>query len=68
MKLELDRKGPFRVAMPDERRKFRPPTGSGVYLWCVSPHPVYRVTYVGQSGNLWDRMYEHISSILGDAY
>jgi len=66
--LELLWKGPFTLSTPEERRHFDPPTGGGLYLWCVGRHPGYRVSWVGQSGNLEGRMYSHICSILGGAY
>lgn len=68
-KIELEWMGPFSVDTPDSRRSFIPPHQPGVYLWAVVQHSdsvsSFKVSYVGQTSNLRNRLYEHISGILG---
>lgn len=71
-KIELQWMGPFSVDTPDNRRSFIPPNKPGVYLWTVGQHSVsvtsFKVSYVGQASSLRNRLYEHISRILGGQY
>ena len=68
-KITLNWKGPFSIDTPDNRSKFLPPDKPGVYLWTVAQHLEhlisFRVSYVGQTSSLRNRIYEHISGILG---
>ncbi len=66
--VHLDWQGPHSLATDDGRRDFNPPSESGVYLWCVGRHPNHRISYVGEAGDLQQRLYEHIFWTLGGAY
>lgn len=61
--------GPFSLATADNRSKFIPPHKPGVYLWTIAQHLdrqiSFKISYVGQTSSLRDRMYQHISGILG---
>lgn len=65
--IRLDWQGPFGLASPELRRAFRPPERPGVYLWAVGTNR-YQISYVGEAGNISDRMYMHATSMLGGAY
>ena len=60
--------GPFSLDTNENRTRFRPPNNAGVYIWAVGKENDLRISYVGQSSNLRNRMYEHIFSTLGGAY
>ena len=65
----LQWEGPFSLDTPDNRSQFHPKDVPGVYLWTVR-HPLenqtsFRISYVGETSSLRNRMHEHITSILG---
>jgi hypothetical protein len=68
MDIVLEWKGPFGLKTQEDRRKFSPPTASGVYLWTVANEIGPRVSYIGKAGNLAERFYQHVFWMLGGAY
>ena len=65
----LQWEGPFSLDTPDNRSQFHPKDAPGVYLWTVT-QPLerrisFRISYVGQTSSLRNRMHEHISNIFG---
>ena len=67
--ISLQWEGPFRLDTPDNRSQFHPKDAPGVYLWTVTQrleHRIsFRISYVGQTSSLRNRMHEHISDLLG---
>jgi len=66
LEIRLDWQGPFGLASAEQRRTFRPPEQPGVYLWTVGANR-YQISYVGEAGNISNRMYTHATSMLGGA-
>lgn len=64
--IELEWHGPFSLRTPESRLASTPPSLPGVYLWTVGKDR--KISYVGQAGNVHQRMYEHIHGTLGGAY
>lgn len=63
----LDWEGPFDLV--SGREEFKPPGQPGIYLWTLADSPnSFRISYVGESGNIRNRLYQHAHSILGGAY
>lgn len=60
--------GPFSLASSELIAKFKPPKEPGVYLWIVGAAEQYQISYIGETANLWDRIYAHSTSMLGGAY
>lgn len=67
--ITLQWEGPFSLDTPDNRSQFLPKDAPGVYLWTVTQrleHVIsFRISYVGETSSLRDRMHEHVSAILG---
>lgn len=67
--LLLDWVGPSNLVPTPGGAQFQPPDWSGIYLWTIEESPNrFRISYVGESGNIRNRLYQHIHSILGGAY
>ena len=64
----LNWEGPFMLDTHENRERFSPPSNAGVYIWVVGKQNDLRISYVGQSSNLEQRMYQHIFYTLGGAY
>lgn len=68
--MDLNWKGPLRFGAtstpPDP--KALPPGKPGVYVWTIRAGGEYLVTYVGETGNLWNRLLEHAYGLMGGNY
>lgn len=67
--ITLQWEGPFSLDTPENRNQFHPKDAPGVYLWtvmqCLDHRISFRISYVGQTSSISNRIHEHISGILG---
>ena len=68
IEINLSWQGPYGLATPELRERFAPPSQPGVYLWTVGQQSNYHVSYIGKANDLKERMYQHVTAMLGGAY
>jgi len=66
--ISLDWKGPFHFCSPNNNPDVDPPNSPGVYLWTVGNCETKYISYVGEAGNIRNRLYTHMVYTLGGGY
>jgi|GEM_PF-2501148 len=69
-KITLEWKGPYSLH-PNYEPSISAediPSSPAVYMWTIATNEGHRIAYVGESGNLLSRQYQHIRDTLGGGY